>query len=95
MRGWANYYYVGAVSKPFKLIGKYCVDRFRHWLKRTHKLKTKGYKKWPEKKLFMEYGLLDIRMLIPTYPSAKARQSNCGSRAGKPHVRFDEGELET
>ena len=72
LRGWANYFKVGAASKAFKLVSRHCVGRFRHWLGRKHKWKTKGYKKWPDSRLFKDYELLDIRTMIPTYSSVKA-----------------------
>ena len=72
LRGWANYYKVGAASKAFKLVSRYCVGRFRHWLGRKHKWRTKGYKKWPDSRLFEDYELLDIRTMLPTYSSVKA-----------------------
>jgi group II intron reverse transcriptase/maturase len=69
IRGWTNYYNVGQVSNAFRKLNVHCVGRFRQWLRRRHKWKTKGYKKWPDWKLRKIYGLLDVTTLIPKYPS--------------------------
>ena len=67
VRGWANYFSVGAVTKAYKLISRYTIGGFRHWLGRKEKWKTKKYKQYPDQKLYQKYGLLDIMLLRPNY----------------------------
>jgi group II intron reverse transcriptase/maturase len=72
IRGWANYFNVGTVTKVFQNLSRYCAGRFRHWLGRKHKWRTKRYKQLSDDKLYEEYKLIDFKVLIPTYSSAKA-----------------------
>ncbi|MDR2200139.1 MAG: hypothetical protein LBR53_11960 [Deltaproteobacteria bacterium] len=67
VRGWANYFSVGFVSSAYSGISKHVVSRFRHWLGRKHKWKTKKYKHYTDKDLYEMYGLVDILNLKPKY----------------------------
>jgi group II intron reverse transcriptase/maturase len=67
LTGWINYFNVGAVSRAYSSVGNYVINRFRHWLGRKHKWKTKNYKKYPNNKLYEEFGLIDITKRIPKY----------------------------
>lgn len=67
VRGWANYFCVGSVTKAYKIISRYVISRFRHWLGRKHKWKTKKYKEFNDKELYKKYGLIDLMDLIPKY----------------------------
>jgi group II intron reverse transcriptase/maturase len=73
IRGWANYFSSGSVTKAYKILSRYIISRFRHWLGRKHKWKTKNHKEFNDQSLYDKYNLLDILKLIPTYSSAKAR----------------------
>jgi group II intron reverse transcriptase/maturase len=70
--GWANYYKIGACHKAFKIARRYIIGRYRHWLGRKHKWKTKGYKKYTDEKLYKTSGLVDITKLTPDYSRAKS-----------------------
>jgi group II intron reverse transcriptase/maturase len=72
LRGWANYFSIGAVSKAYKIMARYTISRFRHWLGRKHKRKTKGYKSHPDERIYKEYGLVNLYELLPKYSSAKS-----------------------
>jgi group II intron reverse transcriptase/maturase len=67
IRGWANYYSVGAVSKAYRVLSRYIVGRFRHWFGRKHKWKTKGYKSYPDERFYKETGLINLFGLVPRY----------------------------
>lgn len=72
VRGWANYFKVGAVSKAYKTTSRYIVGRFRHWFGRKHKWKTKGYKSYPDERIYKETGLINLYKLLPDYSKAKS-----------------------
>jgi hypothetical protein len=67
LRGWANYFSVGGVTKAYKLIDNYVIGRFRHWLGRKLKWNTKGYKSRPDDALREEYGVVSLLKLKPSY----------------------------
>jgi hypothetical protein len=60
IRRWANYFKIGAVTKSYKHLSHYIIDRYRHFLGRKHKWKTKGYKGSPDQNLYKESELIDI-----------------------------------
>jgi group II intron reverse transcriptase/maturase len=66
-RGWANSFKVCAVSKAYRILGRYIIGRFRHWFGRKHKWKTKGYKSYPDERLYEMTGLINLVMLVPKY----------------------------
>jgi group II intron reverse transcriptase/maturase len=67
LRGWAEYYSVGAVTKAYKIASKHVIGRFRQWMGRKFKWKTKGYKRYTDRKLYEEFGLIDLMDRIPKY----------------------------
>jgi group II intron reverse transcriptase/maturase len=72
LRGWAFYFKEGSPAKAFKRVRKYAIDRYRHWLGRKHKWKTKGYKQFDDERLYKESGLFDIMKVKPSYSRAKS-----------------------
>jgi group II intron reverse transcriptase/maturase len=72
INGWANYFNIGAVSKSYRILSRYSVGRFRHWLGRKHKWETKGYKQWPDKRIYEEYKLINLMDKVPNYSSVKS-----------------------
>jgi group II intron reverse transcriptase/maturase len=66
-RGWANYYSTGAVSKAYRRVSWHTLGRYRQWLKRKERWKSKNYTALPDWKMCKRYGLIDIRTLIPKY----------------------------
>jgi hypothetical protein len=89
LRGWANYYNEGACSKAFKMMRKYAIGRYRHWLGRKQKWKTKGYKKYDDNTLYKQSGLFDLMKEIPVHPRERSREASAGKPgAGNPHAGF-------
>jgi group II intron reverse transcriptase/maturase len=67
-RGWAGYFSTGAVSKSYRTIAKHTLGRFRQWLGRKYKWKTKHYKHMDDQQMCEKYGLVNILSLLPKYP---------------------------
>jgi group II intron reverse transcriptase/maturase len=68
VRGWAAYFCTGSLSTAYTEISNYVISRFRHWLGRKHKWKTKGYKRYTDIQLYGKYELVNILSLKPNYP---------------------------
>ena len=43
MSGWANYFNLGQVSPAYRAIDRHATRRLRQWLRRKHKVRTRGY----------------------------------------------------
>jgi group II intron reverse transcriptase/maturase len=67
IRGWANYFNEGACSDAFRMMSRYIVGRFRQWLGRKHKWRTKKYKHISDIQMYGQYGLADLLTMVPKY----------------------------
>lgn len=47
----------GTVTKTYRQIDRYVADRFRQFLVRRHKFRSRGTRQFPDRRLFREYGL--------------------------------------
>lgn len=72
LRGWSNYFQVGAVSKAYKYIDKYTTGRLRRWLCRKHKVEGPGIKRYPDEYFYKKLRLIQLAKLPPSFPCAKA-----------------------
>ena len=70
-RGWVNYFYYGNCSKAFAHLKNYTEERVRVYLSRKHRLRGRGYKKYPNAYLYEILGLYRIPTTAP-WTSAKA-----------------------
>ena len=55
--GWANYFWLGQVSKAYRAVDSHARRRLRHWLCRKHKVKGRGTSRFPDKYLYQTLGL--------------------------------------
>lgn len=71
LRGWANYYRLGTVSKIYQRLDDYATQRLRRWLCRKHKLRG-GTRRYPDEYLYGNLGLVRLRVLRGNPPWARA-----------------------
>lgn len=67
VRGWANYFQSGAVSKAYRRVSRHVKGRFRQWLARKFKWNSKHYNSMSDPQMCELYGLVDIMSLVPKY----------------------------
>lgn len=70
--GWSQYFKLGSVSKAYKAIDDHTKSRLRQWLCKKHKGKTRGYKRYPNRYLYQELGMIELPKLTKSLPWAKA-----------------------
>ncbi len=72
LRGWANYFSSGAVSKSYRSLDRYVAFRLRHWLCRKHKVRGSGHWAFPNEHLYGELQLLQLWTLTGNLPWARS-----------------------
>ena len=72
IRGWANYFCLGPVSKAYDIVNRHACQRLRRWLCRKHKVAGAGHTQFSDKQLREDYGLVDLRLIRRNYLCANA-----------------------
>jgi group II intron reverse transcriptase/maturase len=72
MRGWANYFRLGAVSKAYRAVDAHVTTRLRRWLCAKHKVSSGGYARYPAQYLTETLGLVRLPQLRSRYLCANA-----------------------
>jgi RNA-directed DNA polymerase len=72
LRGWANYFKLGPVSKAYRLADTYTTRRLRRWLYHKHKVRGGGHSQYPDEYLYESLGLVRLPVLTGKLPWAKA-----------------------
>ena len=72
MVGWANYFNLGQVSPAYRAINQHAVRRLRRWLCRKHKTQHGQYVRFPNQRLYDEYGLFRLTRQTVGLPRAMA-----------------------
>ena len=72
LRGWANYFRVGTVSKAYRTIDTYSAARLRRWLRKKHKVRRSGCWAYPHQYLYQTLGLVRLPQCKRNGPWAKA-----------------------
>jgi group II intron reverse transcriptase/maturase len=72
LRGWANYFKLGLVSKAYRAVDRHVTGRLRRWLCKKHKQPGRGYTRFPNNYLYQELGLVRLPPLTHSFPWAKA-----------------------
>lgn len=61
LRGWANYFCVGSLTRADRAVNYYARDQLRRFLMRRHKHRGRGIGRFPTKDLHGTFGLLDLK----------------------------------
>ena len=73
LRGWGHYYKRAHVRKLFNRLNGWIVHRI--WAHRFHRWRNTGWKQLPERKLYEQYGLVNLVRLIPSLTFPKSESS--------------------
>jgi group II intron reverse transcriptase/maturase len=72
LRGWANYFTLGTVSKAYRAVDAHATTRLRRWLCVKHKVAGGGYSRYPYRYLTERVGLVRLPRLPCRYSCANA-----------------------
>jgi len=72
LRGWANYFCLGPVSKAYQAVDAHARYRLRSWLRRKHKVRGRGISRFSDDYLYRTLGLVRLGPLTHNLPWAKA-----------------------
>ena len=72
LRGWANYFRLGPVSKAYRAVDRHARQRLRQWLCRKHKLSGRGTARFPLRYIYDTLGLVELQVRPRNLPCAKA-----------------------
>ena len=71
LRGWANYFRLGPVSKAYRAVDQHTRKRLRQWLCAKHKVVWPGKKRFPTESFYKVYGLVSLTERTASLPWAK------------------------
>jgi RNA-directed DNA polymerase len=63
LRGWASYFAYGTRWMAYRAVDHYVSERVRHFLRRRHKVPSRGTRRFPLARLFGEWGIFSLRGL--------------------------------
>lgn len=68
--GWANYFCLGPVSPAYRAINTHVTQRLRRWLCKKHKVRGKGWSRFPDQVLHEQMGLVNLPTRTRSFPWA-------------------------
>jgi group II intron reverse transcriptase/maturase len=72
LRGWANYFRLGPVSKAYRAVDRHVTRRLRQWLCAKHKLPGAGTTRFPDEYLYQALHLVRLPSFTRNLPWAPA-----------------------
>lgn len=72
LRGWANYFCLGMVSRAYRAVDGHARERLRRWLRNKHKKPGRGTARYPDEYLYQTLGMIRLELLTRNFPWAKA-----------------------
>ena len=60
LRGWANYFRLGPVSKAYRAVDQHVTNRLRQWLRAKHQEPSRGTTRFPDEYLYQTLGLIRL-----------------------------------
>jgi RNA-directed DNA polymerase len=61
LRGWSAYYSYGTRTTAYRAVDNHVYERVRHFLRRRHKVSSRGTSRFPANAVFGELGVLRLR----------------------------------
>jgi RNA-directed DNA polymerase len=61
LRGWANYFAYGTRWMAYRAVDHYVAERVRHFLRRRHKVPSRGTRRFPLARVFGTWGVFSLR----------------------------------
>jgi len=61
LRGWAHYFAYGTRLMAYRAVDHYVYERVRHFLRRRHKVPSRGIRRFPAERVFGELGVFQFR----------------------------------
>jgi RNA-directed DNA polymerase len=72
LKGWANYFQLGSVSRAYESVDSHVRRRLRQWLGRKHKIKGRVENRFPDEYLYRKLGVIRLTRFQTNLPWAKA-----------------------
>ena len=63
LRGWSAYFGYGTRTQAYRAVDNYVYERVRHFLRRRHKVQSRGTNHFPAEVVFGELGVLRLRQV--------------------------------